>query len=179
MTFIPKEAGLCQQNPFAGLPILAQSRVPLSPKYTVEIKLHDTDGAYVAACLWDPRVPTKAEMAKLRERLDNEFERLVALAQSKSKQPGGRRLRITARRNPFAGFPIVKEARVAVSNEYTLELALHEVPSGKKALWAAWDPHPPSEAEEEALGDLIDAALAPFFDLAFSQSGRSTRGGEA
>lgn len=179
MTLIPKDAGLCQQNPFAGLPILAQSRVPLSPKYTVEIKLHDTDGAYVAACLWDPGVPTEAEMAKLREQLDDEFERLVALAQSKSKQSGGRRLRIAVRKNPFAGFPIVQEARVAVSNKYTLELTLHEVPSGDNALWIGWDPHPPTEAEEDEFGDRIDAALAPFFDLAFSQSGRSTRGGEA
>lgn len=179
MTFIPKDAGICQQNPFAGLHILAQSRVPLSPKYTVEIKLHDTDGAYVAACLWDPRVPTEAEMAKLRERLDEELEPFFALAQSKSKRPGGRRLRITTRRNPFAGFPITKEARVAVSKKYTLALTLHEVPSGDSALWAAWYPHPPSEAEKEALGDRIDAAFAPFFDLVIQQPGRITRGGNA
>lgn len=179
MTFIPKDAGACQRNPFANIPILAQSIVRLPPKYTVEITLHDTDGAYVAACLWDPSVPTEPEMAELQGRLDDELERIVASVQTSSKIPDGERLRLTTRRNPFAGLPVVKEARVAVSEKYTLELTLHEVPSGNNALWIGWDPYPPSEAEEEAIGDRIDAALAPFFDLALSEPQRFTKGGEA
>lgn len=168
-----------QQNPFAGFPVFAQARVQLSPEYTVEIKLHDAGGTYVAALLWDPRVPTEAEMAKLQERLDEELEPFFALAQSKSKRPGGRRLRISTRRNPFEGFPVTKEARVAVSEKYTLELKLHLVPSGDNALWLGWDPHSPTEAEEDAFGDRIDAALAPFFDLAIPQPGGLTRGDAA
>lgn len=168
-----------QQRPFAAYPVIAQATASLSPKHTVEIKLHDASGVHVAACLWDPGLPTEIEMSELQERLDEELAPLFSLAQGRSGQPTGDFLRITNLRNPFSGFPVLKEARVAVSEKYTLELMLHEVPSGDKALWSNWEPHPPTEAEEKAFVGRIDAALEPFLDLVFSQPGRSSWGGAA
>jgi len=82
-------------------------------------------------------------------------------------------------KNPFAGLPVLKEARVPLSPSYTLELTLHEAPDGNTALWCGWDPHPPGQAEEDALSDRIDAALAPFLEFAFSRFGRPALIGEA
>lgn len=167
-----------KQDPFAAYPIVAQARVPLSPKYTVEIKLHDADGVYVAACAWDPHLPSQAEKNALQDRLDEELEPFLALALRRAGRQDGNRLRITTRRNPFAFLPVLLEARLPVSEKYTLELLLHEMPDSNNALWMGWDPHPPAEEEEDEFRDLIDAALAPFFDFPIAQPGHPGRGGE-
>lgn len=77
-------------------------------------------------------------------------------------------------RNPFALCPVLKEARIELSPKYALELALHDV-AGDTALWCGWDPHPPSQAEENELSDRIDEALAPFFHEAGIRTGLLNR----
>lgn len=75
-----------------------------------------------------------------------------------------------AGRNPFARLPVLKEARVPLSSQYALELAIYDT-GGNTALWLAWDPHPPSQAEEGELSDRIDEALAPFLHEAYTRAG--------
>ena len=168
-----------RQSPFAAYPVLARARVPISPTYTFEIELYNVDGVHTLVRRWHPCVPKEAEMAKLQERLDEELAPFLALAESKSGLPISWGLRIKIESNPFAALPVIMEARTPVSEKYTLELTLHEVPSGDCALWIGWDPHPPSMAEELAFEHRIDAALAPFFDVGFGRPRHSPWGGPA
>ena len=78
-------------------------------------------------------------------------------------------------RNPFARLPVLNEARVPLSPKYALEMAIYDA-GGNTALWLGWDPHPPSQAEEDELSDRIDEALAPFFHEAYARAGLLERG---
>ena len=69
----PKRMRQAAQNPFRNLPVLQHVRVPLTPKFAVEITLYDGGGVYPISCVWDPHKPSNGEMAALAERLAEEL----------------------------------------------------------------------------------------------------------
>jgi len=62
------------RNPFAGLPILKEASVPVSPKYTMKLALHDAGGDVALWCGWEPNPPSKAEEDALSEQIDEVLE---------------------------------------------------------------------------------------------------------
>lgn len=69
-----KSARQVGRNPFARLPILKEARVPVSPKYTLELALHDAGGDIAVWLGWEPYPPSKAEENALAERIDEALE---------------------------------------------------------------------------------------------------------
>jgi hypothetical protein len=65
-----KSARQVGRNPFARLPILKEARVPISPKYTIELALHDADGDIAVWLGWEPYPPSETEQNALSERID-------------------------------------------------------------------------------------------------------------
>ena len=87
----PKRVRQAAKNPFAGFPVLKNARVPLSPKYAVEVTLYNAGGPLVLSCIWDPHLPSQAEKDALSDRLDEELAPFyeVALIQSGLLGSGG------------------------------------------------------------------------------------------
>lgn len=72
----PKGVRRQMKGPYAGLPILKKKRVRMSSKYAVNIALYDADRVYAISCVWDPKLPSAADMKMLNDRLQGELSSL-------------------------------------------------------------------------------------------------------
>jgi len=72
-----KSAGARQRRVMYG-------RAVLTPTYSIDIGLYDCEGVYAFQVVWDPNVPSAAEMEQLHDRVDAAlapyFERAFQLA---------------------------------------------------------------------------------------------------
>lgn len=56
--------------PGASQRVVARSRVRITPKYTLEIRIYDFDGVYPIEVIWDPYLPSPTKQKLLARKVD-------------------------------------------------------------------------------------------------------------